>query len=160
MTPLVFFCLITTATVTATIGSHLAAIARHRRLNRLARLWRMHYTRHDRLRLADRVAASFPIPGAADVRVVDLFFRTAAGEHEYIFTVEYTLGLIHNKRRWRRAAACAEPVHAGSEGPLNVRLAPEQLSVANQYDYFHASAVDPAVASAGAVGSRAAADHR
>ena len=136
MTPLQFLTLILTVTVYAAVVSNIAAAVRHRRLSRLARGWRMHYTRHDRLLLADRLAACFPIPGVADVWVVDLFFQTEAGLHEYILTVEYTIGLVHNKRRVRRAAACAEQVH-GNDAILNLRLAPEHLPMKRQYEALY-----------------------
>ncbi len=90
-----------------------------------------HFSRHDTLRLTPRVAAEFPIPGAAAVRVIDLVYRTDFSAHHYVFTAEYTLGVIGPKRRVRRAAACSEP-RAGRTAFI-VRLADESLSLPKQY---------------------------
>lgn len=98
---------------------------------RLATQFGMHFSSRDTLRLTPRVAADFPIPGAAAVRVIDLMYRTDADAHHYVFTAEYTLGVVGPKRRVRRAAACVEP--RAHHPPLAVRLADDSVSLTAQY---------------------------
>jgi hypothetical protein len=100
-----------------TIGITAAAMAaqmivRHRRrssLRELARVWDMHYSPGDRFRLAARVAERFPVPGASDVRVNDLIYGNEDELHRYIFSAEYTEGVIRSKKRVRRVVTFTEP---------------------------------------------------
>src|ERR1700690_158040 len=69
---------------------------------------RMHYSPGDPLRLTGRVAAQLPMPGAAGVRVIDLMYRTDEQNHYYVFTAEYSIGVVGPKHRIRRAAAFTE----------------------------------------------------
>lgn len=112
-------------------------ISRHRRrreLRRLAAQWKMTYSPRDLLRIASRIASRFPVPGAADVRVVDLIYGTKAGEYRYIFTAEYTTGVLGGKRRQVRAASFSEPRGRDHlESPPPVLLAPCDISLAEQY---------------------------
>ena len=94
--------------------------------------YRMHYSPNDPLRLTPRVAARFPIPGAAAVRVIDLLYRTDEFHHYYVFTAEYTVGVIGPKHRIRRAAAFIEG-KTGEESQQPIRLGDEGLSLAEQY---------------------------
>ena len=99
---------------------------------RLARSHEMHYSPGDPLRLTPRVAAALPVPGAAAVRVIDLLYRTDAAGHHYVFTAEYTVGVVNVKHRLRRAAALDEP--RGASGPaIGVRLAAEGVPLVEQY---------------------------
>jgi hypothetical protein len=93
---------------------------------------RMHYSPRDPLRLTARVAAQLPIPGAAGVRVIDLMYRTDELNHYYIFTAEYTVGVVGPKRRVRRVAACTES-KAGGGISNPVQLAPAELPLIEQY---------------------------
>src|SRR5947199_7179981 len=81
----------------------------HRALKRLAVERQLHFSPHDQLRLADRVAAAFPVPGAAYVQVVDLLYGSQRGSHRYVFTAQYTVGAVRSKKRVRRAATFDEP---------------------------------------------------
>jgi hypothetical protein len=92
----------------------------------------MHYSPRDPLRLTARVAAQLPIPGAAGVRVIDLMYRTDDENHYYVFTAEYTVGVVGPKHRVRRVAACSEN-KAGGGITHPIRLAPVELSLIDQY---------------------------
>jgi len=93
---------------------------------------RMHYSAGDPLRLTARVAGRLPIPGAAGVRVINLMYRTDEQNHYYVFTAEYTVGVVGSKHRIRRAAAFVESKSAGGiENP--VQLGPEELLLVEQY---------------------------
>ncbi len=108
----------------------------HRRLSRklqaLARRWQMHYSPRDQLRISARVAQAFPVPGAANVRVIDLVYGQKEQRHRFIFTVEYTLGVLRAKHRAVRVASFSE----GKEDPAAthpIRLAPALGSLIDQY---------------------------
>lgn len=80
-----------------------------RGLRRLAAEWRMTYSRFDSLRLTPRVAARFPLPGAANVRVSDVIYGTEHDRYRYIFLTEFTTGTVSAKRRRTRVATFSEP---------------------------------------------------
>jgi hypothetical protein len=92
----------------------------------------MHYSPSDPLRLTPRVAAHFPVPGAAAVRVIDLLYRTDEQHHYYVFTAEYTIGVVGPKHRVRRAASFIESKSTGLI-PNQVRLGPSDLPLVEQY---------------------------
>src|SRR5688500_12993643 len=82
-------------------------VARHghkRKLRELAAQWRMSYTPSDVFDLSARVASEFPIPGVADLRIRDMIYASQGDRHRYVFTAEYTLGVIERHRREARAA--------------------------------------------------------
>ena len=110
-------------------GRRRTAAAAYRRL---AVAHEMHYSRGDPLRLTPRVAAALPVPGAAAVRVIDLLYRTDAAGHRYVFTAEYTVGVVATKRRVRRAAAFDEPRGAVAPVPV-IRLADPGAPLTEQY---------------------------
>jgi hypothetical protein len=122
--------------IAVTIGAVLIDRWRHGRergaYRRLAAEYRMHYSPGDPLRLTPRVAAQLPVPGAAGVRVIDLLYRTDDENHYYIFTAEYTLGVVGPKHRIRRGAALIESKTLG-EMTKPVRLAPVELPLIEQY---------------------------
>ena len=111
---------------------------RQRVLRKLARQWDMHFAAGDRLRLASRVAPHLPIPGAANVRVRDLLFRTHGDLHHYLFSVDYTVGVIRGKIGRCRVAGFQEPVSRGvrlHRGSPVLALAPYGLSLTASYEY-------------------------
>ncbi len=134
MPPLVLLLLLVAATVAAVAvdrGRRRSAAAAYRRL---AVSHEMHYSPGDPLRLTPRVAAALPVPGAAAVRVIDLLYRTDAAGHHYVFTAEYTVGVVNLKIRVRRAAAFSERRGVTAATPTVVRLAPESGSLIEQYE--------------------------
>jgi len=110
---------------------------RHRKLRALAAQWRMTYSADDRLRLADKVADRFPIPGAADVHVNDVIYGADKDAYRYVFTAEFTIGVVRTKHRRVRVASFTEPRDrdsVDSAGPLV--LAPDRLSLLEQYRHL------------------------
>ncbi len=105
---------------------------RHAEYRNLALEFKMHYSPRDSLRLTPRVAAAFPIPGAAAVRVLDLLYRSDEAAHYYVFTAEYTIGVVGAKRRLRRAAAFSENKTSASTHVL-VRLGSNDIPLKEQY---------------------------
>jgi hypothetical protein len=106
----------------------------HGALRRLASERRMHFSRHDQLRITARVATHLPIPGAAYVRVFDLVYGSEGGRHRYVFTAEYTAGVMRSKKRVRRAATFTEPRQkSDATHPCRIELAPAELPLLEQY---------------------------
>jgi hypothetical protein len=129
--------LLTLTTVVGIVEACLIAV-RRKRYGTLAKQWEMHYHPYDVLGLGPRLAGSMPRPGAADVRVRDLLFSRGGDTLLYIMTVEYTVGLIHSKRRRFLAAATREPVQSDPSSPLLLTFAPEEMPLLEQYEYLRA----------------------
>ncbi len=134
MIPLTFLAVILLVTLAAFI-LHLASRRDTSvRLQRLATDHRMQYVARDLFQITPRVIERFPIPGASDLRVADVVYRRAGARYRYVFTVEYTLGVVRTKERIRRAATFCEPRdHSCPADWSNLVLAPENLSLADQY---------------------------
>ena len=103
-------------------------------LRRLAGEWRMNFSLTDRLNLTGKVARHFPIPGAANLRVTNVIYGTARERYHYIFTAEYTIGVVRAKRRLTQAGSFSEP-RGREDGPgiETVVLAPPGKSLVEQY---------------------------
>lgn len=111
---------------------------RSRQLRALATQWRMNYHAADQLRITPKVIAKLPIPGAANVRVLDLIYGSDAGGYRYVFSVEYTVGLTGPKRRLVRVASLTEPRRPGgaSIDQLTLTLGPRDAGLLDQYRSF------------------------
>jgi hypothetical protein len=133
MPPVILLALLVAATAAAVsverVHRRRSAIA----FRRLAVAHGMHYSPGDPLRVAPRVAGALPVPGAAAVRVIDMLYRTDDAGHHYVFTAEYTVGVVNVKRRLRRAAAFDEP-RGSTAAPAVVRLAAAELPIVEQYE--------------------------
>ena len=98
----------------------------------------MHFAPGDRLRLARRIAGRFPVTGAANISVRDLLFRTEAANHQYLFTVDYTVGVIRGKMGRSCVAGFSEPVSRGSRAvppPPSLLIAPPTLTGPAAYEH-------------------------
>ena len=119
------------------LAATIEAVSRRRlrrALRRLAAEWRMTYSACDRLRIAARIAHKLSVPGAADVCVTDVIYGSLGDRYRYIFTVEFTIGVVRGKQRHVRVAAFGEARDRQSPeqvGPLS--LAPENLPLVEQY---------------------------
>jgi hypothetical protein len=114
---------------------------RKRRSTRLAAMaaqWQMRFTAQDPFQLTPRIAAHFPIPGAADVVVRDLVYgqEDAAGRFRYFFTIEYTLGVLRTKRRRVAVGTLLEAGRPETNPFSGVTLAPPELSLPDQYQWL------------------------
>ena len=137
MSPLFFLGLTLLLSASAVTFDFLSRRRLRRQLQALARELNMAYSHHDRFALADRVAEHFPVPGAAAVRVIDLLYSSDAGSYRYLFSAEYTCGVIRSKRRLLRAVTLREP--KGRTDPSvwsNMLLAPDKLSLIDQYRHL------------------------
>ena len=130
----------------AAYAMELIARRRWRRsLKRLAADWNMNYGRADTLRLTERVARHFPIPGTARLHVTNVIYgadKADPDRYRYIFTAEFTVGVVRTKRRLVRVGSFAEPKardrasHRPAHGPAPVVLAPGNLSLLDQYRHL------------------------
>jgi hypothetical protein len=139
MTPHQFLLLTLGVTAAATAANMIHRRRRQRGMAELARAWRMHYSARDLFRLAERVAPRLPAVGAADVFVADVIYGLESDAHRYIFSVEYTIGLVHARQRVVRAASFREPKERTDPtrwSPLE--LAEPTLPLAEQYRTLHA----------------------
>jgi hypothetical protein len=109
ISPLTLLLIAMAVTVFAAIISSIERRRRQRALAQLAREWQMHYSSRDVFNLAPRLAPHLPIPGAADVRVLDLIYGSEQGAYCYLFSAEYTSGVIRSKRRDRCVLCVREP---------------------------------------------------
>lgn len=132
--PVLFLAVLVALTGVATL---LEATARHRvarSLRDLASQWHMTYIAHDRLRVGARIARRLGIPGAADVSVADVIYGTRGDNYIYVFTAEYTTGVVWGKQRHLRVARFAESRDRQSpDAPGPLALAPEGLDLLEQY---------------------------
>jgi hypothetical protein len=135
MSPSAFLYLTILITVAMALGWRIVRRRRARLFRRTAAQWQMRYCPGDQFRLADRLAACFPIVGAADVRILDLMYGGDDAAYRYIFTVEYTLGLIRAKHRHSRVLQLIEPRVPG-QTDIHIELAPSDRPLFEQYQFF------------------------
>jgi len=147
MTPLGLLALLIAFSAVAVCGAALLRRRRGRAVRRLAAEWRMNYTPTDSLQVTPKIARHFPIPGAADLRIRDLIYGIEQDRYRYVFTAEFTAGVVRTKTRRLRVGTFCEPRnrslrHSTAEEAPRVDLAPEGGSVVDQY-----AALAPAAAS-------------
>jgi hypothetical protein len=120
-----------------TLTASMLQSSRRRRMRRslrsLAAEWRMTYTPHDRLKISEKIHNRLPIPGAAALSVSDVVYGAQAGALYCVFTVEFTTGVIRENRRARRVASLVESRDPRNSSPATFALAPEELSLIDQY---------------------------
>src|SRR5690606_33333447 len=133
MAPLELLILVVAVTIAALAWQYLLRYPHRRTLRMLARRWGMNFVTFDRFRLAERLRDMFPVPGAADLRVVDVMHGLEEDRHRYLSTVNYTIGVLRAKRRRQRVAAMIEPRETGSPRPAEVLIAHPENDVVHQY---------------------------
>jgi hypothetical protein len=137
MTPLDVLAFTVSATAVAVAAESVAARRRRRALRRLAADWRMTYARFDSLRLSPKVARSFPIPGAASLRITDVIYGIEHERYRYVFRAEFTIGTVRTKQRLARVATFSEPRdRQRPQGTAPVVLAPDEGSLVEQYRHL------------------------
>ena len=126
----------------AALAAGVARRRRRRALRQLALEWGMTYSAHDRLRVTPKVVAGLTVPGAADVCVFDLIYGSDGQQaYRYVFTAEYTVGVVRGKHRRTRVGTFREPRCANDDAATQaaeppapaVLLAPEDLPLIDQY---------------------------
>ena len=137
MTPIRLLTLVLALTVLAWTTHQILRQLRRRQLRRLAVQWRMGYAERDLFNLAARITSQLPVPAAADLRVLDLLYASEGNHHRYVFTVEYTRGIISSHRRECRVMTFCEPRDTAARCPSPLLPAPEQLPILDQYRHLH-----------------------
>ena len=134
MSPALLFSLACMLTAAAALSERILRRLHRARLRRMAAEWRMNYSPLDQFRLTARVASRFPIPGAARIRVLDLIYGIDADRYRYIFTAEYTAGIMTGKRRLQRAGSFSEPrEREAGDAESDFKLAAANLPLLEQY---------------------------
>jgi hypothetical protein len=134
MSPEIFLAAMLLITAGAWLGRRMIRRRRQRVLQQLATQWQMHYSPADRFHLGQRISKHFPVCGAGDLYVRDLIYGSGEGRYRYVFTAEFTQGVVRAKRRVRRVAAFTEPKDlARQDQDIRVELAPAELSLLEQY---------------------------
>jgi hypothetical protein len=113
LSPPIYLILLMVILLAAVTADAVVRFVRRRKLRAAAHQWGMHFAPGDRLRLARRIVGQFPVPGAANISVRDLLFRTEDNRHQYVFTVDYTVGAIRGKVGRSCVAGFSEPVSRG-----------------------------------------------
>jgi hypothetical protein len=117
MSPALFLALLLGLTALAWLQQTLFDAVVARRLSRIGHAHGMLHARADRFDLARRISERLPVPGAADVRVSDVLYCSRDNCYRYVFTVDYTIGLIHGHRRVRRVGSLLLPRSEAAAGP-------------------------------------------
>jgi hypothetical protein len=100
------------------------------------------------------VAPLLPATGAADVFVADVVYGIEGEHHRYLFSVEYTLGLVHAKHRIVRAASFREPKdRADPQRGSPLELVEQPMPLVEQYRTLHARHAEEGVSGQPSVGS-------
>ena len=137
MTPLDVLSFTVCATAVAVAAESLAARRRRIVLRRLAAEWRMTYSRVDSLRLTPKISHTFPVPGAANLRVTDVIYGIDHERYRYVFRAEFTTGTVRRKTRVARVATFSEPRdRQRSQATPTVALAPDTGSLVDQYRHL------------------------
>jgi hypothetical protein len=135
MDPALFLILAIALTAAAVVAHAVLWRVRRARLRHLATECGMHYSPGDRFHLAQRVAPRIPCPGAADVRVIDLIYGLKGERFRYVFTAEYTEGVVGTKHRRRRVISMTEPKDRTVREDVlpDLGLASDELPLIEQY---------------------------
>lgn len=137
MTPAGLLSLAILLIAAAALSERVLARLHRARLRRMALGWHMRYSPNDRFRLTPRITRNFPVPGAAKIKVVDLIYGIESDLYRYVFTAEYTAGVVRGKRRVQRACSFSEPrERSGASGEPQITLAPAGLPLLEQYRRF------------------------
>lgn len=149
MSPTAFLILVLGVTIGAWLVNRLVRARRRYRLRAVALRWQMHYSPHDRFRLAPRIAEHFPVCGAADLLASDVIYGLRDGRHCYVFTADYTEGVVRTKRRRRRVIRYVEPLDPSqASSTAELAMAPTDLRWDQQYEHFAPANVEDANKSA------------
>lgn len=125
--------LVATLVLSAWVLDRWAARRTAKRLTRFASTRGVRYSQVDRFNLASRVRACLPHPGAADVIVTNVMYRTDDDRHAYVFTATYLTGTTSGQTRHRVIAAVTEPRGRSCDCFGDLQLADASASVESQY---------------------------
>jgi hypothetical protein len=137
MTPFGFLGILVAVSTAAVYADAVVRRRRGRIVRKLAADWRMNYTPADSLQVTPKIARHFPIPGAANLQVRDLIYGIEQDRYRYVFTAEYTAGVVRTKTRRLRVGTFSEPrnrsLRHAADAVSPVELAPEEGTIEEQY---------------------------
>jgi hypothetical protein len=137
MIPLAFLAAVLAVTFGAFVGHRVWRHGISEQFRRLAAEHHMHYAPRDLFQITPRVIEGFAVPGASDLRVMDVVYQREPDRYRYLFTIEYTQGVVRTQRRIRRAATFCEPRDQACPVPWStLELAPAELCLADQYAHL------------------------
>ena len=102
-------------------------------LRSVAVAWHMNYSPGDPLRLTPRIAAAFPVPGAAHIAITDLVYGLEGDHYRYYLATEFTVGLTRSKKRIRRVITFTEPRSGEYRTFSPMLVAPVDLGIEEQF---------------------------
>lgn len=138
ISPLFFLILLIAITGVAAIVARSMRQRGARRIEELARGWNLRFAPEDRFHLSLQVASLIPIPGAADVVVRDIIYRQDSGCYWYLFTVEYTVGVLRTKHGRCAAGVLTESRTCPTGQAYSpVTLGSRDLPLEDQYTALH-----------------------
>jgi len=138
ISPILFLGIMLAMTALAWVAHRLLRLGHRRGLRRLARLWQMHYAEADLFDIAGRIAADLPVIGGADLRVLDIIYASDERYYCYIFTAEYTRGVVERQRRESRVMSLREAKDAPHAEHHRPQVAPQDLGLLRQYESLKA----------------------
>jgi hypothetical protein len=104
-----------------------------KQLRAVAISWDMNYSPGDPLRLTPRIAAAFPVPGAAHIAITDLVYGLDRDHYRYYLATEFTVGLTRSKKRIRRVITFTEPRTGVNRAFSPMLVAPADLGIVEQF---------------------------
>jgi hypothetical protein len=137
--PSSFLAIVVAISAVALVISRFSRRDRQKQIEDLSKEWGMQYSPRDAFNLAPLIASHLPIPGAADVCVHDMLYSTDSAGHRYIFSAEYTSGVVHSKVRRHCVVSLLER-RGGDVAWGSFQMAAEGLSLVEQYRSLHAPA--------------------
>ena len=102
-------------------------------LRSVALSWQMNYSPGDPLQLTPRIAATFPVPGAAHIAITDLIYGLDGDHYRYYLATEFTVGLTRSKKRIRRVITFTEPRSGDNRTFSPMLVAPVELDTVEQF---------------------------
>jgi len=133
-----FLIILIAITASAALVARSVGGRRARRIEDMARGWGLRFSQGDRFQLSMHVVSLLPIPGAADVVVRDIAYCQESGCYRYLFTVEYTAGVLRTKHRCCSAGVLIESRTCPTAQAYSpVTLASAELSIDEQYAELH-----------------------
>lgn len=106
--PTVLLLSLATTVIAIAVVSRLWQARRGGQIAELARRSNWTYSRTDRFGLAGRVATTLDVPGAADLHVEHVCYRSWPCGTWFVFTLSYVVGVIRSRRRVERVVGWLE----------------------------------------------------
>lgn len=137
MTPLIFMLLVLALPLAGLLAQRIQSRER-RTIEALARDKQLHFATDDRFKIAPKVAELLPVPGAADVRVYDVMYGKDGERYHFVFSVEWTEGVVRWKRRVLRVASFSEDKSANNgTGKMDLKIAEPSSARLTQYEVLY-----------------------